>query len=120
MMSVATKRSSLPSNLPTIQPKIKRMIQRNAKAQVIVGAAIFLLFAAISVLWIFVLGPQGSVGKAYAFFYTGEPVKISSEPFYKTKANFDETKSPSLKAYVCRDIHPKSNKDFYVDGSSLC
>ena len=100
--------------------KIKRMIQRNAKAQVIVGAAIFLLFAAISVLWIFVLGPQGSVGKAYAFFYTGEPVKISSEPFYETRPDLDATKVPNLRAYVCRDLHPKSNKDFYVSGNSIC
>ena len=85
-----------------------------------VGAALLLLFLALSILWIFVLGPQGVVGKAYAFFYTGEPVKISSAPSYETKPDLDATKAPSLKAYVCRDLHPRSNKDFYVDGNSLC
>ncbi len=100
--------------------KKRGTMKRDVKAQVIVGTAVFLLFAAFSVLWIFVVGPQGSVGKAYAFFYTGEPVKTSVEPFYETKPVLDATKTPNLRAYVCKDLHPRSNKDFYVDGNSLC
>ncbi|MDP3639873.1 MAG: right-handed parallel beta-helix repeat-containing protein [Nanoarchaeota archaeon] len=93
----------------------KGTIKRNIKAQVILGTAIFLLFTAISILWIFVLGPQGIVGKAY--YFTSEPVKTTVEPF---RSSLDATKTPSLRAYVCKDLHPRSNKDFYVDGNSIC
>ncbi len=91
-------------------------MKKEVRIHLKVGAALLLLFAAISILWIFVLGPQGVVGKAY--YFTGEPVKTTVEPF---RPNLDTTTAPRLgRAYMCKDLHQKSNKDFYVDGKGLC